>query len=51
MYNGVMYSVPHNREAGGRSSQVVELVKQILNLNTSAKSLPTTTVISVVGAQ
>ena len=50
-YNGVMYSVPHDRETGGRSSQVIELVKQVLNLNTSAKQLPSTTVISVVGAQ
>ena len=50
-YNGVIYSVPHDRETGGRSSQVLELVKQVLNLNTSAKQLPSTTVISVVGAQ
>jgi hypothetical protein len=50
-YNGGVYSIPHSTEAGGRSSQVTELVKQILNLNTSAKQLPTTTVISVVGAQ
>ncbi len=50
-YNGQIYSVPHDRKIGGRSSQVVELVKQVLNLNTSAKQLPSTTVISVVGAQ
>jgi len=50
-YNGVLYSIPHSRETGGRSSQVTELVKQVLNLNTSAKQLPSTTVISVVGAQ
>lgn len=50
-YNGIMYSIPHDRETGGRSSQVTELVKQVLNLNTSAKQLPSTTVISVVGAQ
>ncbi|HTQ83757.1 MAG TPA: hypothetical protein VMI47_10865 [Pseudolabrys sp.] len=51
LYNGVVYSIPHSREVGGRSSQVTELVKQILNLNTSAKQLPQTTVISVVGGQ
>jgi len=51
MYNGAIYSIPHSLEAGGRSSQVTELVKQVLNLNTSAKELPSTTVISVVGAQ
>ncbi len=51
MYDGVFYSVPHDSEIGGRSSQVMELVKQVLNLNTSAKQLPSTTVISVVGAQ
>lgn len=50
-YNGVLYSIPHSLETGGRSSQVTELVKQVLNLNTSAKQLPSTTVISVVGAQ
>lgn len=50
-YNGAIYSIPHDRENGGRSSQVTELVKQVLNLNTSAKQLPSTTVISVVGAQ
>jgi hypothetical protein len=50
-YNGAVYSIPHSRETGGRSSQVTELVKQVLNLNTSAKQLPSTTVISVVGAQ
>jgi hypothetical protein len=51
MYNGTTYSVPHDRETGGRSSQIFELVKQVLALNTSAKQLPSTTVISVVGAQ
>jgi hypothetical protein len=50
-YNGGIYSIPHSIETGGRSSQVTELVKQVLNLNTSAKQLPSTTVISVVGAQ
>ena len=50
-YNGAIYTIPHSTEAGGRSSQVTELVKQVLNLNTSAKQLPSTTVISVVGAQ
>jgi hypothetical protein len=49
MYNGSLYSVPHDPSTGDRSSQVMELAKQILNLNTSAKQLPSTTVISVVG--
>ena len=49
LYNGSIYSVPHDPEHGDRSSQVMELTKQILNLNTSAKQLPSTTVISVVG--
>jgi hypothetical protein len=49
LYNGSLYSVPHDPEHGDRSSQVMELTKQILNLNTSAKQLPSTTVISVVG--
>ncbi len=50
-YDGTFYSIPQDKDHGGRSAQVLELAKQILNLNTSAKQLPSTTVISVVGAQ
>jgi hypothetical protein len=42
------YSIPRDRERSGRTTQVLELVKQLLALNTSAKQLPSTSVISVV---
>jgi len=50
-YAGANYSIPADRTRAGRTAQVLEIVKQVLALNTSAKQLPSTTVISVVGAQ
>jgi hypothetical protein len=47
-YDGMTYSIPRDRERSGRTTQVLELVKQLLALNTSAKQLPSTSVISVV---
>jgi hypothetical protein len=47
-YDGMSFSVPRDRERSGRTTQVLELVKQLLALNTSAKQLPTTGVISVI---
>jgi hypothetical protein len=46
-YDGVVYSVP----SGGRSGQVLEIVKQALALSSSSKSLPQSNVVSVVGGQ
>jgi hypothetical protein len=48
-YDGQTYGIPRDRERAGRTLQVLELVKQLLALNTSAKQLPQTGVISVVG--
>jgi hypothetical protein len=50
-YDGKYYAIPRDPEVAGRTTQVLELVKQLLALNTSAKQLPSTSVISVVGAQ
>lgn len=48
-YDGVNYSVPKDPARAGRSLQVLELVKQLLALNTSAKELPSSGVLSVIG--
>lgn len=48
-YDGKYFSIPRDQNRSGRTLQVLELVKQLLALNTSAKELPTTSVISVVG--
>lgn len=48
-YDGATYSVPNDPARAGRSLQVLELVKQLLALNTSAKQLPSSGVISIVG--
>ncbi len=48
-YDGVIYSVPSDPARAGRSLQVLELVKQLLALNTSAKQLPSTGILSIIG--
>lgn len=48
-YNGSRYTVPGQGNGGGWSSAVLEIVKQQLALNSSAKSLPASNVISLVG--
>jgi hypothetical protein len=48
-YEGNRYSVPSMATGGGYSSPVLEVMKQQLALNSSAKSLPQSNVISVVG--
>lgn len=48
-YNGVQYSIPDDREAHAKSMHVLSLVKHFIAINTSAKTLPQTNVISVVG--
>lgn len=49
-YEGQWYSIPGGRD-GGLSSQVVDLVRQLIAINSSAKSLPQSSVISLVGGQ
>jgi hypothetical protein len=48
-YDGKHFGIPRDANKSGRTLQVLELVKQLLALNTSAKQLPTTSVISVIG--
>ncbi len=48
-YDGMTYSIPNDPARAGRTLQVLELVKQLLALHTSAKSLPQSSVISIVG--
>jgi hypothetical protein len=47
-YDGMSFGVPRDSNQSGRTLQVLELVKQLLALNTSAKQLPATGVISVI---
>jgi hypothetical protein len=48
-YDGRRFAVPSTDEGGGTSSQVLEIIKQLLALNSSAKSLPQSNVVSVIG--
>jgi hypothetical protein len=50
-YDGTYYGIPRDRDRQGRTLQVLELVKQLLALNTSAKQLPATGVITSIGSQ
>jgi hypothetical protein len=50
-YDGTTYSIPSDPQRAGRSLQVLELVKQLMAINTSAKQLPQSSVISIVGGQ
>jgi hypothetical protein len=46
-YDGMTFSIPRDNDRAGRTLQVLELAKQLLALNTSAKQLPATSVISI----
>ena len=48
-YDGKYFGIPRDPNRHGRTLQVLELVKQLLAQNTSAKQLPATSVISVIG--
>jgi hypothetical protein len=48
-YDGENYYVPNETDRAGRTLQVLELVKQLLALHTSAKQLPQSSVISIIG--
>jgi hypothetical protein len=43
------FGISRDQNRSGRTLQVLGLVKQLLALNTSAKQLPSTSVISVIG--
>ena len=46
-YGGVRYSVPSNPQRAGMTLKVLSILRQLVAVNTSAKALPATTVISV----
>ena len=46
-YDGTGYGLSSERDRSGRTYQVLELVKQVLALNTSAKQLPATSVLVI----
>jgi hypothetical protein len=48
-YDNITYSIPNDRARAGRTLQVLELVKQLLALHTSAKTLPQSSVFSIIG--
>jgi hypothetical protein len=48
-YDGMNFGISRDQNRSGRTLQVLGLVKQLLALNTSAKQLPSTSVISVIG--
>jgi len=47
-YDGRRYAVPADRRESGDTMHLLSIVKQLLAVNTSAKSLPQTGVISVI---
>ena len=46
-YDGGSYGLPQGSDRSGRTYQVLELAKQILAVNTSAKQLPATSVVVI----
>jgi hypothetical protein len=47
-YDGQHYTVPADRKQSGDTMHILSIVKQLLAVNTSAKSLPQTGVLSVI---
>jgi hypothetical protein len=48
-YDGATFGVPRDPKRSGRTLQVIELTKQLIALNTSAKTFPSTGVITLIG--
>lgn len=48
-YDGKSYSVPADDKIGGRTMRMLDLAKQLLALHTSAKELPASNVLNIVG--
>jgi len=48
-YDGKTYSVPGDDRTGGRTTRMLDLIKQILALHTSAKELPASNVLNIIG--
>ncbi|MBV9860388.1 MAG: hypothetical protein JO038_09845 [Alphaproteobacteria bacterium] len=49
-YEGTEYGVPADQERAGRTMRLLDLVKQLLALHTSAKELPASNVLNVIGS-
>jgi hypothetical protein len=47
-YDGERYAVPGDRKQAGNTMHILSIVKQLLAVNTSAKSLPQTSALSVI---
>lgn len=47
-YSGLTYWIPADEKAAGKTLHVLSIVKQLLALNTSAKSLPQTNTLSII---
>lgn len=48
-YDGKTYSVPADSRVQGRTMRMLDLVKQIMALHTSAKELPASNVLNIIG--
>jgi hypothetical protein len=48
-YDGKSYSVPPSDRVAGRTMRMLDLIKQILALHTSAKELPASNVLNIIG--
>jgi hypothetical protein len=48
-YDGKTYWIPDNSEINGRTTRMLDLIKQILALHTSAKELPASNVLNIIG--
>jgi hypothetical protein len=48
-YDGKSYSVPANDRVSGRTMRMLDLIKQIMALHTSAKELPASNVLNIIG--
>jgi hypothetical protein len=49
-YEGHAYWIPSDSKVQGRTMRLVDLVKQLIALHTSAKSLPASNVLNVIGS-
>jgi hypothetical protein len=48
-YDGKTYSVPADPQVEGRTMRLLDIVKQIIALHTSAKELPASNVLNIIG--
>jgi hypothetical protein len=48
-YEGYTYSIPADDRLQGRTTRILDLVKQIVALHTSAKELPASNVLNIIG--